>query len=1729
MNKKSFALRIVTGIMALFGLNEAANAAPAALLKTAQPDRATVFQDLLPLNGELLTAQASPDVVSETEPAPAPEGLAYGVEATGGQVAARLQANALARQAILAPEPDLNVLRAYSGTGGLGDQSESIDQFYTPGEIGALMWTLACLGQKLDDPKKPVRALEPSCGNGGLLAQAPAGLHLTGVELDPVAGRAAQLLHPHAAVHIMAMESYTMRSSDPLFNLAVLNPPFGSRGETRDLHERDEVRSERYFMTQTLRRVMHGGTVVALLPLSVLHGQSHRDWRAALLRQALPLHAVVVPEGAFREAGAGVTTVLLVLRRHDVGVAEGCALHTDTQLTEMLLRHCPDMTHQTLVQGFIEGKGLVQSTETDGEWTHALTLNLQANHLGRVRADFTTGRFGQPALRGEVRADTSAVVTQLQVAQKSAPITLRSMTETIRSLHGDQAAQAFFEASEEAQLFPIAEGTLSTDRRYCFRLGAWQVTDDFADPRVFHAAELAQTLESYLHARTAGRVETPRRRALVQARFQAYVRQHGNFNRQRFLRLVDAYPLFSLLLSHINDSGELHLPSDADVRLPITGQGVEEVAGQLADLLALTEDTLSDYAGVSVEEAAVFLTEHYAFDGERWIEPGLYYAGHAILRSGEARDLARAFTGHRRETLLAQADEFMTRVRRTPVADLNLSPRDPVIPVAALEAWVNAYLNSAQNGKPLLNVERTRGAVKLSVRASAGDELVQARSAFDFDQSRALEAFLNHKTEVETIRGAKEMSKEEYTAARTLAIEDARQYEAQVTRHFQAWLPESAFAQLVEDAYTFARGATLRAQGSTRPLAIAGYQGKTPHPYQLMDVRTMAMTPGMVNNYDVGLGKTIEMLLLIGYLKMCGRASRPIISVPAGLVSNWATNAREAYPSWNIVTVGMSVRHDKKGQVVYKRKRDGSYMLKDGQRIEAWTKDTPAVKKTKIASLAAGTVDLIIMSREALTSLPMLRENRQRLIMDDPQYLRNLETQDAFEGQPRRGRHQELVRQLGVFGAMMSRVNVARPGDLCFEVLGCDFLGHDEAHGLKNLASPPAVFGETPRFLGAGGESQRSLDALHKGRYIRERGGSTFAFTASWVKNSPLEIGAMLSMVTDALPSYGLPTGEALMDQYLKIEPQIITGMDGSVDVKPCVTGFRRLRELRHIIANHVISRTYGDPEVVTGTGQPLAVPTAEVDEVMIDMSAEQAHLYTSLRERARNADARAKGPNHPFAIQWEMRKLSIDPVLLNVAGPNPRFERIAELALENRATGGKGLVFLSIGEKQGAFTRLKNTLVAAGYPAQEIAIVSSDTHKSSVERQDLEDDYNYGDLTLILGTDVLGQGFNLQVGTSLIINADMPWNFEEIRQRVGRGARQGNTVDKLRNVYLLMRGSFDTLTYTIMSGKKSWLSQLWDSEIDELGNSGQGFSGEEMALLMSDDVEATRAQILSKKTELAERTGRAALERQLESLAAALNARDVVQQRYEKGRRRKYGLTANDHVRVRVARGVFDQRVTALKQMGDFPLARLVDYTGEIFWFGLLPVHEGLGFKADDQRFTVRQVTTGVIMATSEKGESRTFTGSQLMRATDFTPNADARLYQAAAALEVPRIALSDALQVYVIDSRRAKKVCPRDPELVVSLSLSGQRVELVNPEDSFGLMSRLICKETVMHFQVQTVDGVQVVQQVIVLSAVDSVLDKTKQTQASPKLHARLLQLVARVLGAEVVEHVTSPAQAA
>lgn len=815
-----FALSAVTGLLALFGLNEA-NPFPRVRLSKVRG----LPKSALALNGQLF-AKEDHDVRSTPTPAPEATHELYGVEVSGPSNTARFAANAAAKQTLLAPIPDLALLRAYSGGGGIG---ESVDQFYTPTRLGQLLWDAVTPSLKLDDDKKPVRALEPSCGNGSLLAHAPEGVLLIGVEYDPTAAKAAQLLHPHAAVHSMPFERYAKRSSDALFDVVIANPPYGPRGETRDLHEPNESRSERYFMQQILARTQfQTGLVSVLLPIALLHGATHQSWREALLKHALPIHAAVVPTGAFKDAGAGVTTALLILRRHDHGVAEALSTLTAEQVTDVLFEYATDSWHRQFLRHFADGRGLIETSGSEGNWTHKLRLAVSAFCLC-ANTKLSVGRYGNPLLEGPLKLDGVAqFYDQVACGMKSQPVVFKSVIETIRDQLKDEAAKQAEQAALGAPLHAIREGTLSADRRYSFTLGEWVVTDDFAAPKVAAAVQVAQALQAYLEARSLQRPEASKRRTHTLVLDQQYRALHGTYDRARFQRLIPRYSLFAVLLAHLDEQGVVQLNEEAPARLPITAKDLAGIAEQLSDLLALTEETLMDYAGCSERDAAAHLTAHYAFNGELWIEPGAYYVGHAFEKSEQARRQAEQESGHRRVALLRQADLFISKVKRVSLSDLRLSPRDAVIPDVVLEQWVNDYLNSFQDGKPLFAVRRENGAVRFRLRGGAGENGLRARNQVNANKARALEAYLNHKTEVTQVRNAKDLSREQYKAERALAVSEAASTEEQFMSHFGAWLMQSDFVQIIEEAYTQARGAVLRPEGSPRPLNLPDWRGKKP-------------------------------------------------------------------------------------------------------------------------------------------------------------------------------------------------------------------------------------------------------------------------------------------------------------------------------------------------------------------------------------------------------------------------------------------------------------------------------------------------------------------------------------------------------------------------------------------------------------------------------------------------------------------------------------------------------------------------------------------------------------------------------------------------------------------------------------------------------------------------------------------------------------------------------------
>lgn len=1661
------------------------------------------------LNGELLATSKSYGILSQCRPAPAPSLAPMGVEAVGsGSEARRRAANDAARAELLRASPNPDVLRAYSGGGGIG---ESINEYYTPGRVVSAMY--AAFGTHLG--KEPLRVLDLACGIGNLLAQAPEGSEVVGVELDPTSAAIARLLLPHAAIHNVSAEQYVTQSVDPLFDLCVINPPYGPRTALHHDPESKGIRSnEHYFVQKAVERVKHGsGIVVALVNMNLAGGEAHDLWRHRIAMHGQVLHTVVVPRQAFEMAGAGVTTVILVIRRHDVGVREALGTLTMPQLQRVLGEY------EGYESGFYTGKMVYSKDPYRGDY------HLSGNHNSHRRLGDDTklklGRFDQPEYDCPLVADDKRleVIRNHVTCQRQPPApTLAQVLGQIGALFGDAALRAATRASGKASVLPIPLGTTNPDHTWVVTPEGWKPNDDFADPVIADALTIAAVLNGLENANSTQLLHVTKR---LQTMNRVYLERHGPFPRQRLTRLAARVPMLGLVVAYLNADNALEVRVPPGRALQVSGTP-EQVAAQLADLMLLTEDSLCEHSGCSRAEAEAHLAAHYCWNGQVWTPPGVYYAGNAVLKSERCRLDAQQEEGLRQQALLRQAAEFLRRIQPATLEELRLTPRDTTIPVAVLEAWVNNYLDTVKEGRHLISVERVSGVVKfLLATRQTKQENLQNRRHIDENAVKELNAYLNFGTRMPRIEGAKDMTKEEYHAERAAAMDETREYEERLAMHFQSWLPGSGHSDSVLQSYNLARRSYLVPDGITDPLPLQDWRGPDGHPFQCMDVRTLAASDGMILGYDVGLGKTYTALMLIAYLRMLGQANRPVIVVPAGLIGNWSTNAQRALPDWKVISIGMSPVFNADGTPKYKKKRDGSLMTDEqGNPVQVWSEDNAAKKRVKLAQVAAGQANLVIMSREAFTGIPMSEANTLRLIAEDAQFTARIEAAENFDERGRKNRFDVLLRQERFTAACHARLKQASQSDILFERFGFDLLVFDECHAYKNLYSAPSAYGETPKFLGAGAESNRALDAVFKGRYIRGQGGKTYGLTASWVKNSPLEIHSMINLISDDLPMFGLATNESLMEQYLRIEPRIITTLDGDVSVRPAVVGFQRLQELKSVRDAKIIVRKAGDKAVVRRDGKPLHVPVIRVEEVTFDMSPEQLDLYKTYRQQALQADGYGKGEDHTFSVMWRMRKLTADPRLLGHDFPNPRFEEFAQQALRVRAMGLKSLGFLSIGEQDGSFERLKATLVRAGYPEHEIEIVSSGSHKSSVARQDLEDRYNYGDLTLIIGSEVLAEGFNLQHGTGAIIHADILWNHDGIKQRNGRGGRQGNVLDEVLCIYLLQRGSFDTVTYTIMSGKKGWKDQL-DGQADEAENSGAEFGADEIAILMSEDPDLMRVRIEEKKKELAEASGHAAFRRKLSAVYRACLARRHLQLHLGAANGRKHGWTAMDFLRVANARRSLQRVLLDVDDPSVFPLAQLTRYRGLLQWSHGLPVHRGLSFTYQDSRVEVHSFDLNGMTVKRLGGsgpQMQTLALRDVARlGKDFQPSRDEHDYdpQNVPQIEVElALLLSPDLKVYVMNGPTTKPA-PQDGSALTVL-VRGNNVETLSdttPERLRGEFSR---GHTVIHYLTRETKAGLVLEHVVVLCPNRATTQQTASFKDQPDFHERLKAVAQMALSA-------------
>ncbi|MBW4888953.1 DNA methylase [Mucilaginibacter sp. HMF5004] len=626
---------------------------------------------------------------------------------------------------------------------------------------------------------------------------------------------------------------------------------------------------------------------------------------------------------------------------------------------------------------------------------------------------------------------------------------------------------------------------------------------------------------------------------------------------------------------------------------------------------------------------------------------------------------------------------------------------------------------------------------------------------------------------------------------------------------------------------------------------------------------------GALIDHEVGLGKTLTMIVAAQEMKRLGIVHKPMILALKANVNQIAETYRKAYPAAHILVPGENdFTPDKRLRLFHEIKNNN------------W--------------------DCIILTHDQFGKIPQSPEIQQRIFQAELDNTdRDLDTMRSEGGNISRRMLKGLeVRKKNLMAKLKSlehEINGRKDKGIDFKEMQVDHLFVDESHKFKNLTFTT----RHDRVAGIGNMegSQKALNMLFAVRTLQERFDNDLCVT-------------FLS---------GTPISNSLTEMYLifkylrpkEMERQCIENFDGwaavfakkTTDFEFSVTNEIIAKErFRHFIKVPELALFYNE---ITDykTAKHIALDKPVLDEHLINIppTPEQTDFIKRLMQFAKDGDATLIGrppltddedkgrmliaTNYAKKMAADMRL--IDPykyedhpdLKVNVCA-----RKLVELYRDSHAYRGTQIVFCDIGTpKPDAFNiydALKDKLVNdMDIPANQITFIHDWTDK---QKPELFKKMNRGEIRILIGsTEKAGTGLNVQERVIAMHHLDIPWKPSELEQRNGRGARQGNKLAKtnygnqVRNYIYAVEQSLDNYKFNLLKNKQTFISQMKNCELN-VRTIDEGSIDEKSGMNFSEYI-----AILSGDTTLLEKTK---LEKKIavtESLKTA-HFREIVRVRYQ-------------------------------------------------------------------------------------------------------------------------------------------------------------------------------------------------------------------------------------------------------
>lgn len=534
--------------------------------------------------------------------------------------------------------------------------------------------------------------------------------------------------------------------------------------------------------------------------------------------------------------------------------------------------------------------------------------------------------------------------------------------------------------------------------------------------------------------------------------------------------------------------------------------------------------------------------------------------------------------------------------------------------------------------------------------------------------------------------------------------------------------------------------------------------------------------------HEVGFGKTLSGVLSAHEVMERGWAKRPVIIAPnESVYAQWVKTIQELIPNAKLNLLG-NLGATYKGDLSTLKIEDGSFTL---------------------------------LTYEGLKRLSFKDETYDKMAGKFQYIADDLNTHKSA-----RKEEQDKEKVRGIAGGMKKGTR----SDLFFEDLGFDHFTFDEVHNANHIVSkaklPKGTASEFARF--AIRPSDLGLKTWLATQYIQEKTGgrNINLLSATPFTNHPLEYYSVLSLVADkSLQKMRLQNVNDFFGAFMEANHEYEFKADGSYKPKTDIRRIKNYHQWKNLLGSYIDFR-----QDAPGIKRPNRIQmTYEIPQNSLtqEMNAKAQLIFEENEKEA------GKGAKTLRAIN-EFRKIAFSPFASKfseevkpedykrIVENSPKLAVVMGIVEQNKKDNhGIGqIIYSEVGVE--FFPLLKNYLVkVVGYKPEEVELITGKTAKPS--RITIQENFNAGKIKVLIGSEAISEGMNLQENTTDMHLLSLPWNFTALRQVIGRAWRQGNSWDNVRINQYFIQDSIDVFLSQKLDNKQRRYEAAIASDANEI------------------------------------------------------------------------------------------------------------------------------------------------------------------------------------------------------------------------------------------------------------------------------------------------------------------------